>query len=66
MDVDGDGVISRHELTVVLKKLGMDDAAIDKTFSAMDLDSDGKIDYKEFVSWLYASPTQADAQTLSV
>mmetsp|Transcript_113065 Transcript_113065/g.314687 ORF Transcript_113065/g.314687 Transcript_113065/m.314687 type:complete len:508 (+) Transcript_113065:75-1598(+) len=60
-DVNGDGVISPQELQTVLRNLGMEDEIIISTFSAMDANEDGKIDYREFVDWLYSGlhPTES-------
>jgi len=54
-DADGDGVISRKELTKVLKLLGpdqFDDKSIDVLMAAADTNKNGKIEYKEFVAWV--------------
>lgn len=52
-DINGDGVITQTELGLVLKSLGMADDAIADTFKAIDTDEDGKINYREFIGWLY-------------
>lgn len=54
-DANGDKFISRDELQKVLKSLGMTEGEVDKVFSCADVNKDGKIDYTEFVSWLYSS-----------
>jgi len=54
-DINGDGVISPEELGKVLKMLGMAEETITSTFKAIDTDKDGKINYREFIDWLYAN-----------
>lgn len=53
-DADGDGTISRQELRRVLQALGnFGDKGIDATFTSMDSNKDGMIQYSEFVDWLF-------------
>mmetsp|Transcript_80599 Transcript_80599/g.248615 ORF Transcript_80599/g.248615 Transcript_80599/m.248615 type:complete len:508 (+) Transcript_80599:2-1525(+) len=61
-DINGDGVISPEELGKVLKLLGMSEDTITSTFQAIDTDEDGKINYREFISWLYANNTAEAGQ----
>jgi len=53
-DDDGSGTITKVELSHVLRKLNPEfsEGDMDELFSAADLNKDGLIDYKEFVSWL--------------
>lgn len=54
-DQNGDGLISRDELTMVFKSLSgnkFDKKDVDALMSAADLNKDGKIQYKEFVTWV--------------
>lgn len=53
-DLNVDGFISREELQRVLKVLGTSDEDISMIFIAADRNADGKIDYTEFVDWLYS------------
>jgi len=53
-DCNADGFISKEELKRVLNLLGVPDAAISAIFTVADTNTDGKIDYKEFVDWLYS------------
>mmetsp|Transcript_8059 Transcript_8059/g.13164 ORF Transcript_8059/g.13164 Transcript_8059/m.13164 type:complete len:531 (-) Transcript_8059:104-1696(-) len=52
-DLNQDGVISKAELERVMTLLGVATSDIEKIFSAADTNIDGKIDYNEFVHWLY-------------
>mmetsp|Transcript_9760 Transcript_9760/g.23085 ORF Transcript_9760/g.23085 Transcript_9760/m.23085 type:complete len:518 (+) Transcript_9760:78-1631(+) len=61
-DTNNDGVISPEELGKVLKTLGMAEDTISRTFKAIDTDKDGKIDYREFVDWLYAGGAAPEAR----
>ncbi|CAJ1330670.1 unnamed protein product [Effrenium voratum] len=53
-DRDGSGDISVAELTRVLTKLNpqLDEAGCQKMFSQMDVNSDGSVQYGEFINWL--------------
>merc|ERR550525_587864 len=53
-DVNGDGVITKDELQQVLVSVGMTENDAASTFAAVDADRNGKVDYKEFVNWLYS------------
>lgn len=53
-DSNADGFITRDELERVLSLLGISEGDITTIFSAADSNSDGKIDYTEFVDWLYS------------
>lgn len=53
-DVNEDGVISRKEFHLVLRRIGLSDAEIEYLFSVADTNKDGNIDYKEFTTWLYS------------
>lgn len=52
-DTTGDGVITKTELGAVMRKLNADltDAELDVVFSSVDSNSNGVIDYNEFVDW---------------
>ena len=51
LDTDGDGMISRAELTVGLQKIYNEGAAeqVEKVFNKVDIDGSGFIDYSEWV-----------------
>lgn len=59
-DTDGDGCISEAELSSVLVKLGMPRSCVGSIFASADTNNDGKIDYEEFVEWMF-SPAEEDA-----
>lgn len=50
-DRDGDGFISREELSLVMNNLGekLSDDDVEDMIREADLDGDGKINYQEFV-----------------
>jgi len=54
-DADGNGKISRSELTQVLTSLdqSITPKSAESLFKAMDRDGDGEVDYEEFVNWLF-------------
>eukprot|EP00928_Gymnodinium_smaydae_P050314 TRINITY_DN33880_c0_g1_i1.p1 TRINITY_DN33880_c0_g1~~TRINITY_DN33880_c0_g1_i1.p1 ORF type:complete len:590 (-),score=118.63 TRINITY_DN33880_c0_g1_i1:353-2122(-) len=53
-DANGDGVICADEFRRVLNLLGMGEDQVAKTFVLADLNKDGKVNYKEFVNWLFS------------
>jgi len=54
-DSDGSGHISKAELSETLKQLGsvFSDEEFDKVFAIADKNADGKMDYEEFVAWMF-------------
>lgn len=59
-DINRDGTISRDELAQTFSKLGskFSGKELDKIMEVADFNKDGKIDYKEFVGWLFAGKTK--------
>lgn len=57
LDLNGDGLISREELVIILKALGVpyDTAGLDMLVAALDANGDGLVDVDEFVSWVMCS-----------
>jgi len=53
-DLNADGFITKDELERVLRLLGVSSADISFIFTAVDKNADGKVDYTEFVDWLYS------------
>lgn len=53
-DLNGDGVIDKDELKEILQAVGLPLAIIDPVFEKADANKDGKIDFKEFVDWIFA------------
>ncbi|KAH8823357.1 calmodulin [Flagelloscypha sp. PMI_526] len=55
-DKDGNGYITKAELTYVMRKLddGISDEEIDNMIFEADLDGDGRIDYNEFLQMMLA------------
>lgn len=58
-DLNKDGVICKEELRNVLKDLGISEADAENTFILADANHDGKIDYKEFIFWLFSDAAPA-------
>jgi len=56
-DTDGNGHIEKAEMANVFKTLGREfsDQEFDELFAVVDRNSDGKIDYGEFVAWMFAN-----------
>mmetsp|Transcript_32136 Transcript_32136/g.73537 ORF Transcript_32136/g.73537 Transcript_32136/m.73537 type:complete len:768 (-) Transcript_32136:32-2335(-) len=54
-DKNGDGIISQEELVEVMQSLGgqFSEAETTSLFNHIDKDKDGKVDYNEFVSWVF-------------
>lgn len=54
-DCDGNGCITEEELTLLLQKLNpsITQADAKDMFVACDQNSDGKVDYNEFLSWIF-------------
>ncbi|CAJ1334039.1 unnamed protein product [Effrenium voratum] len=55
-DQDGNGLISRDEMTYVLKALKsdkFDEASVDQLMAKADTNGDGKLQIEEFVKWLF-------------
>lgn len=51
-DADSSGKIDRGELAQLLRKVCISQYDIDGILHVVDVDSDGKIDYEEFVRWV--------------
>eukprot|EP00931_Biecheleriopsis_adriatica_P119180 TRINITY_DN94433_c0_g1_i1.p1 TRINITY_DN94433_c0_g1~~TRINITY_DN94433_c0_g1_i1.p1 ORF type:complete len:726 (+),score=92.36 TRINITY_DN94433_c0_g1_i1:34-2211(+) len=52
-DINGDGIISETELCSVLAEVGIEEQKARRMFESADMNSDGQIDYAEFVHWVY-------------
>jgi len=66
-DINGDGFISREELTAVLARLdrGQHGSAwADRILQAADLDRDDRIDYVDFLTWVMEGATASDKNRL--
>jgi calcium-dependent protein kinase len=64
-DANGDGLISKDELTTIFKTLSgskFDAKDVDSLMAAADLNKDGKIQYKEFVNWVMADKEKKSKQ----
>merc|ERR1719219_1012225 len=62
-DKNGDGYISKSELKSAMKKMDQDcsDEAVERMFAEADLDGDGEVSFKEFVSRLDLEGQQQEA-----
>jgi len=64
-DRDGNGTISREELTNVMRSFGhMTDADIDILMEEADRNKDGIIEYAEFVEWLTQPATTSEGRAV--
>lgn len=50
MDKNGDGTLSRAEVTTACRQCGCSDAEIDDMIKSIDKDGDGQISKKEFMT----------------
>lgn len=56
-DLNGDGKIDKEELTTVLGKFyskGVTPEEVDQLMIAADTNKDGRIEYEEFVQWIFS------------
>jgi len=60
-DLNSDGVISKPELQRVLQAVKMDPTHIDDIMRHADRNGDGKIQYSEFINWIWQAPAQIAA-----
>mmetsp|Transcript_120946 Transcript_120946/g.342140 ORF Transcript_120946/g.342140 Transcript_120946/m.342140 type:complete len:368 (-) Transcript_120946:113-1216(-) len=62
-DNNGDGVIQREELVAVLGRLGDDwtEDRVNELLVAADLNRDGKIQFEEFITWVFGEGEEATA-----
>lgn len=64
LDLDGDGIISKHEMAIGLQKLGvtLDMFELDAVMTAFDIDQSGTVELDEFIDamTLYRSRLQLD------
>lgn len=65
-DVSGDGDISRYELHLALNQLGFSFKQIDVLWEAMDANGDGKVEYREFLEFLYKDKHVATVYNLKI
>lgn len=57
-DLNGDGLIQKHELRAVMQKMGQSptDQELEAMFAAADRNRDGNIDFTEFLTIARANP----------
>jgi len=58
-DSDRNGYITQIELMKVLVKIGVSKKIIPEIFKQVDKDHNGKVDYKEFLNWVYGKKAWA-------
>ncbi|CAJ1361036.1 unnamed protein product, partial [Effrenium voratum] len=63
-DVNGNGTLGFDELRELLLIIGIPASDIPRLFGIIDTNSDGNIDFEEFVQWLYAQPVDAKEKML--
>ena len=54
-DVNGNGSISKQELGNILDHIGVQDKDRQSIFESIDTSGNGRIEYEEFVAWLYGT-----------
>eukprot|EP00927_Polykrikos_kofoidii_P074405 TRINITY_DN70395_c0_g1_i1.p1 TRINITY_DN70395_c0_g1~~TRINITY_DN70395_c0_g1_i1.p1 ORF type:complete len:230 (-),score=42.97 TRINITY_DN70395_c0_g1_i1:243-932(-) len=63
-DTSGDGLIAADKLSMVLRKLNdFSEEELEALFAGVEVDSDGKVNYEDFVLWLwseFASSAEAE------
>ena len=66
-DVNGNGSISKSELSNILDHIGVADKDRDSIFESIDTSRNGRVEYEEFVAWLYGTlcPMPIRASALS-
>ena len=52
IDLDGSGKLSKQEIKQVMKKDNVSDETVEKLVKEFDLNSDGEIDYNEFLQMM--------------
>ncbi|KAL9182810.1 hypothetical protein ACHAXT_004089 [Thalassiosira profunda] len=55
MDLDGNGSLDCHELRLLLRKLGVDEAEISLLVASVDLDKDGSLTFDEFSKVMFGA-----------
>ena len=55
MDLDGNGSLDCHELRLLLRKLGVDEAEISLLEASVDLDKDGSLTFDEFSKVMFGA-----------
>lgn len=65
-DKTNDGEISKYELHAALNQLGLSEKQITVLWTAMDLNGDGRVEYKEFLSFLYHDASVAKKYNLRI
>lgn len=66
-DTNKDGSISADELKGLFKALGMKEETAGATFANVDKNNDGKLDFEEFLDWVFTEkvPLLADGEKAS-
>jgi len=65
LDTDRSGFIEQSELMYILTQIGMKEADVRVMFRLMDTNKDGKLDLKEFLSWVFKDKRQAGVYNLN-
>jgi len=55
-DKTGEGIVTKEELLALIKRLipSWDDASADKIFIAVDKNGDGRVDFDEFLEFIFS------------
>lgn len=65
-DVHGQGFMHEHELSAILVRLGIPESKMPLILASVAAKEDGRIDYEEFVTWMWNSPPEAGKQQTSL
>ena len=55
IDLDNNGSLDRHELRLLMRKLGVDENEISLLVASVDLNQDGSLDFDEFSKVLFGA-----------
>mmetsp|Transcript_66287 Transcript_66287/g.156037 ORF Transcript_66287/g.156037 Transcript_66287/m.156037 type:complete len:1066 (+) Transcript_66287:69-3266(+) len=65
-DKDGNGSISKKELTNIFDHLGVQDKDRQTIFESIDTSQNGRVEYEEFVAWLYGTMCPAPVRSTAL
>eukprot|EP00435_Cladocopium_sp_Y103_P004371 s4565_g1.t1 len=58
-DLNGNGTLGFDELRELLLIIGVPATDVPRLFGVIDTNSDGNVDFEEFIRWMYAQPVDA-------
>lgn len=63
-DLNGNGTLGFDELRELLLIIGVPATDVPRLFGVIDTNSDGNVDFEEFIRWMYAQPVDAKEKML--